>query len=276
MARAKQAAAQPQAGDTDVAELAKLLKPFRIDGGGFYALDPEPDYHPGFPADRLRVALNAPPDPADAEAVALALIGSFPGTRVSALAYAAGLSAIVTDDAIPPAVVRLVCRRVRAEERSLPVLADLRREMVQETNALHRFLKGIETYPTRYAEMEARDLAEAKKIAEEALRGGCVDLDPADIIEIRLYLAPEWLADRRRDPPRLRQEWAKHLIPAAKGQYGTDTAALAGQMIGNMAALWKRAVEQERYLNLDEALADDIERFCNLLGLTENGRWWAP
>jgi hypothetical protein len=272
MPRTKKAAVQPQAGESDVAELANLLKPFRTDGGGFYSLDPpEIDYEPDFPADRLRAALKAPPDPADAEAVAMALIGSFPGTRVSALAYATGLSAIVTDDAIPPAVVRLVCRRVRAKERALPVLADLRAEMVKEAEGLRRFLRAVESYADRYAAREERDLAEAKKIAEEALVGGCVDLDPADILEIRHYLAPGWLVNRHRNPPRLRREWQAHLIEATKGGHGTDTAALAAEMIKNIAAL-----EREGCLLPYEAFPDDTERFCNLLGLTENGRWWAP
>jgi len=176
---------------------AALRSHRRLDGR--YAA-PEP--HPGDKPDRhkplataLAAALREPPDPKHAVEAARHLIDCFPNARVGRDAYASGFGDIVGDEDIPPVVVRHVCRRVRAEAKTLPPLADLRERMLAELRARRDLLAGLESFPRRLAEAERRDIQEAQAIATAAARRGAT-LPPSDLVDAWRGITVGWLHQR--------------------------------------------------------------------------------
>jgi len=101
----------------------------------------------------------------------------------------------VTDGGIPPCVVRHVCRRVRAEAKSLPPLADLRERMLAEMRARRDLLAGLEVFPRQLAEAHKRDAAEAEHIAAAAARHGAT-LKSGDIVATWRAITEGWLHQR--------------------------------------------------------------------------------
>jgi len=154
----------------------------------------KPDHYKPL-ATELARALAEPPDPDHAAEAARHLIDCYPQCRVGREAYASGLADIISDDGIPPPVVRHVCRRVRAEAKSLPPLAELRERMLAELRARQGLLAGLESFPRKLAEAHKREAAEAERIAAAAARHGAT-LPPSDIVAAWHGIAYGWLHER--------------------------------------------------------------------------------
>lgn len=145
-----------------------------------------------------------PPDPSDAAAVGEALCGAFPNTRVNASAYGAGLAAIAEDDALTADIVRAVCRRIRAESRTLPPLADLREAMKKEKAARESLIYDLKSYETRYAAAVEKDRAAAAAIVAGAARTG-IALTIDDVFDAWHGLdscGRGWFCEREERPER--------------------------------------------------------------------------
>jgi hypothetical protein len=170
----------------------------RLPDGRYAAPEPAPHHKPDCHkplADALAAALAEPPDQSHAVEAALHLIETFPGCRVGRDAFALGLADIVADDAIPPAVVRHVCRRARAKARALPTLADLRDRMLAEMRARRDLLARLEFFPRRLAEARKRDAEEAARITTTAARHGAT-LEPSDLVAAWHGITEGWLHQR--------------------------------------------------------------------------------
>ena len=176
----------------------ELRRRLRLPDGRYAAPEPwpydKPDAYAAFAA-ALATALAEPPDPEHAAEAARHLIDCFPNCRVGKAAYASGLADIVTDENIAPAVVRYACRLVRASERTLPPLADLRDRMLAEMRARRDLLAALESFPRRLAEAHKRDAAEAERIAAAAARHGAT-LEPGDIVAAWHGMTEGWLHQR--------------------------------------------------------------------------------
>ena len=176
----------------------ELRRRLRLPDGRYAAPEPwpydKPDRHKPL-ADALAEALREPPDPEHAAEAARHLIDCFPNCRVGKAAYASGLADIVTDENIPPCVVRHACRRVRAEAKSLQTLADLRAQMLAEMRARRDLLAALESFPRRLTEAHKRDTEEAARIAAAAARHGAT-LAPSDIVDAWRAITVGWLHQR--------------------------------------------------------------------------------
>jgi hypothetical protein len=181
-------------------DLEGELRRRRLPNGHYAVSDLEPgpydkpDRHKPLAA-ALAAALAEPPDPDHAAEAARHLIETFPNCRVGKAAYAMGLADIVGDETIPPCVVRHVCRRVRAEARSLPPLVDLRERMIAELRAREVLLLGLESFPRKLAEARKRHAEEAERIAAAAARHGTT-LEPSDIVAAWQAIADRWIHKR--------------------------------------------------------------------------------
>jgi len=176
----------------------ELRRRLRLPNGRYAAPEPaprdKPDTYAAFAA-ALAAALAEPPDPDHAAEAALHLIECFPNCRVGRDAYASGLADIVTDENIPPCVVRHACRRVRAEAKTLPPIADLRDRMLAEMRARRDLLAALESFPRRLAEAHKRDAEEAARLATAAARHGAA-LEPGDIVDAWRAITEGWLYQR--------------------------------------------------------------------------------
>jgi hypothetical protein len=175
------------------------LRRLRLPNGSYAAPEPAPhhraDHHKPL-ADALAAALTEPPDQSHAAEAALHLIECYPGCRVGRAAYASGLADIVADDAIPPCVVRHVCRAIRAEAKTLPPLAEMRDRMLAELRARRDLLAGLESFSRRLAEARKRDMEEAARLAAAAARHGAT-LEPSDLVAAWYGIADGgWLHQR--------------------------------------------------------------------------------
>ena len=184
---------------TAALDLERALRDRRCANGEYIAPEPQPgdkpDRHKPLAA-ALAAALAEPPDPGHAAEAAMRLIECYPNCRVGKAAYSEGLADIVADDAIPPPVVRHVCRRVRSEARSLPPLAELRAQMLAEMRARQSLLYALQDFPRQLAEAERRDIQEAQAIAAAAARHG-VPMDPTGLVTFWRGAAVEgWLHQR--------------------------------------------------------------------------------
>jgi len=179
-------------------DLEGELRRLRLPDGCYDAPEPapydKPDRHKPL-ADALARALAEPPDPEHAREAARHLIDCFPNCRVGKAAYSEGLGDVVADDAIPPPVVRHVCRRVRATAKALPPLAEMRERMLAELRARQALLVGLEAFPRRLAEAHKRDAEEAARVATAAARRG-VTLEPGDLVAAWHGIAEGWLHQR--------------------------------------------------------------------------------
>ena len=183
---------------TAATDLERALRDRRCANGEYIAPEPAPGDKPDTYAPlaaALARALAEPPDPEHAREAARHLIDCFPNCRVGKAAYASGLADIVTDENIPPCVVRHACRRVRAEAKSLQTLADLRDRMLAELRARQALLVGLEAFPRRLAEAHKRDAEEAARVATAAARRG-VTLEPGDLVAAWHGIAEGWLYQR--------------------------------------------------------------------------------
>jgi len=179
-------------------DIEAALRSHRRPDGRYAA--PEP--HPGDKPDRhkplhaaLAAALREPPDPKHAAEAAQHLIEAFPNCRIGRAAYATGLADIVVDEGIPPCVVRHACRRVRAEAKSLPPLAELRTMMIAESRARLDLLIKVTFFSHQLADARERDMKEAERIAAAAARHG-VTLDPGDLVDAWRGITVGWLHQR--------------------------------------------------------------------------------
>lgn len=176
-----------------------------------------------------------PPDPSDAAAVGEALCGAFPNTRVNASAYGAGLAAIAEDDALTADIVRAVCRRIRAESRTLPPLADLREAMKKEKAARQHLIYDLETYETRYAAAVEKDRAAAAAIVAGAARTG-ITLSIQDVFDAWHGLdscGRGWFCEREERPERTVayvEDWVYLAI-----ERGTPQARQAAELLQAVA-----------------------------------------
>jgi len=179
-------------------DIEAALRSHRRPDGRYIAPEPAPHHKPDTfapLANALARALTEPPDPEHAREAALHLIDCFPNCRVGKAAYSEGLGDIVTHGGIPPCVVRHVCRRVRAEAKTLPPLADLRERMVGEMRERRNLLARLEVFPRQWAEARKRDAEEAARLAAAAARHGA-RLEPGDIVDAWRALAEGWLHER--------------------------------------------------------------------------------
>jgi DNA-binding transcriptional ArsR family regulator len=172
----------------------ELRRRRRLPNGHYVAPEPMP-YDKADDHAALAAALAEPPDPEHAAEAARHLIESFPNCRVGKAAYSEGLADIVADEGIPPCVVRYACRRVRAEAKSLPPLADLRERMFAEVCARGALLIGLDSFPRKLAEGHKHNAAEAERIAARAARHGAT-LPPSDIVPAWQAIADGWLHNR--------------------------------------------------------------------------------
>jgi len=183
---------------TAATDLEGELRRLRLPDGRFITPEPwpydKPDRHKPLAAALAR-ALAEPPDPEHAAEAARHLIDCFPGCRVGRDAYATGLGDIVGDEDVAPSVVRAVCRRVRAEAKSLPPLADLRERMLAEMRARRDLLAALESFPRRLAEAHKRDMEEAARLAAAAARHGAT-LAPSDLVDAWRAITVGWLHQR--------------------------------------------------------------------------------
>jgi len=179
-------------------DLEGELRRLRLPDGCYDAPEPapydKPDRHKPL-ADALARALAEPPDPEHAREAARHLIDCFPNCRVGKAAYSEGLGDVVADDAIPPPVVRHVCRRVRATAKALPPLAEMRERMLAELRARRDLLARLESFPRRLTEAHKRDAEEAARIAAAAARRGAT-LEPGDIVAAWRAITEGWLYQR--------------------------------------------------------------------------------
>jgi hypothetical protein len=180
-------------------DLEGELRRLRLPNGSYAAPEPAPHHKPDAYAafaDALAAALAEPPDPEHAAEAAQHLIECYPNCRVGKAAYASGLADIVADDAIPPPVVRHVCRRVRAEAKTLPPPAEMRERMLAELRARQGLLSALQDFPRRLAVARKRDAEEAERIAAAAARHGAT-LEPSDLVAAWHGIAEEgWLHQR--------------------------------------------------------------------------------
>jgi hypothetical protein len=179
-------------------DLEGELRRRRLPDGRYIAPEPTPYDKPDTHAPLARAlarALAEPPDPDHAAEAARHLIEAFPGCRVGKAAYSEGLADIVADEGIPPPVVRHVCRRARAEEKSLPPLAVLRTMMLAELRARQTLLCALQGFPRLLAEARKRDMEEAERIAAAAALHGA-RLPPRDIVDTWRGITEGWLHQR--------------------------------------------------------------------------------
>lgn len=249
-------------------ELAKGLAHRRSLKGGYWGVSPAPELPELAAADRellaaLRRWRKAEGDGAYTAAVARGLVGSFPNTRVDAEAYAAGLAAIAEDDRVSADIVRAVCRKVRAERRSLPPLADIREELLREVSERGALLAGLEDYRRQWLAEAQREAAEAGRIAEAAARAG-VQLTAEDVRDgWRGLSAVGWLHDRERTPPRTYLYLEDHAIAAVLA--GGPNATIAARLLARVAP-HERAREA--------ALVEARDRFARLPDDAPEWREW--
>jgi hypothetical protein len=183
---------------TAALDLEGELRRLRLPDGRFITPEPAPHHKPDRHkplAAALAEALAEPPDPEHAAEAARHLIDCFPGCRVGKAAYAEGLADVVADENIPPAVVRFVCRRARAEAKSLPPLAEMRDRMLAEQRARQSLLYTLQDFPRQLAEAERRDIQEAQAIAAAAARHGAT-LAPSDLVDAWSAITVGWLHQR--------------------------------------------------------------------------------
>ena len=225
-------------------ELAKGLARMRhLSRGGYSGVTPtfyEPELrgeHAALLAALLRWQATKG-DGAYAAAVARSLVGSFPGAWVDAESYASGLAAIVEDDRVSADIVRAVCRKVRAERRSLPPLADLREEMLSEVEHRSSLLARLKDYPANW-------------LAEE-VRHGFYGLS-----------AVGWLHEREKAPPRTVLYLEDNVVAAIL--QGGSRAAAAARLLALVAPH-----EQAR----EQALAEANARFADLPADAPEWREW--
>lgn len=236
--------------------------------GGYFGISPTPE-HPELRAEdaALLAALlrwrDAAADPAYAAAVARGLVGCFPAARVDAESYAAGLAAIAEDDRISADIVRAVCRRVRAEQRSLPPLADLRKEMLAEVNDRAALLSALAGYRAGWKAERQKEMAEADRVAGAAAAAG-VQLDAAAVVDGWYGLsACCWLHERCAAPARETLYFEDNVIAAV--MRGGPHAAEAARLLA-LVAPHERAREA--------ALAKARETFNGLPNDAPEWREW--
>lgn len=243
-------------------ELHDLLAKVRRLDGTFWPPLPTPAAPSLRPSDAaLLAALRrwraTPADAGYAAAVARQLVASYPIVRVGGDAFAAGFADIVADDRISPDIARHVARRVRATERSLPPLAELRDRMLAETRERERLLVALETYEDRWRDHDQLDHAEAARIAERAARHG-LHVEPADIVAAWHGLAENWLHDRDRDPPRTDSFVIDHALNALAA--GIPVAAAVAALLPRLAAYHRqRAANIAATRDLPEGSAEAAE-----------------
>lgn len=250
-------------------ELAKGLARMRcLSRGGYGEVTPT-FYEPELSGERAALlaallrwrATNG--DGAYAAAVARSLVGSFPGARVDAESYASGLAAIVEDDRVSADIVRAVCRKVRAERRSLPPLADLREEMVSEVEHRSLLLARLQNYRTNWLAERKRETAEATLIAEAAVRAG-VQLTAEEVRHGFYGLsAVDWLHEREKAPPRTVLYLEDNVVAAIL--QGGSRAATAARLLALVAPH-----EQAR----EQALAEAEARFAGMPADAPEWREW--
>jgi hypothetical protein len=252
-------ASTPEPAILQDADLRDGLARRRTPGGVYDAPEPTPD-RADLSADdaRLMAALRrwkaAPPDPLDAEAVGRALAGSFPGSRVDAAAYAAGLAALAEDDAVDPHVLRHVARRIRAECRSLPPIAEVRERAIAERRARERLLFALDGYGRAWAAAAARELQVAERIAARAADQGCaVAADDVVLMYRALASDEEWLHERNQSPPR-NDAWI--------AEWAIRELDRGGPVAARAAALVPAIAEAERARSI--ALAEARARLADL------------
>ena len=179
-------------------DLEGELRRRRLPNGRYATPEPAPHHKPDTYAPlaaALAAALAEPPDPKHAAEAAMHLVDCFPGCRVGKAAYATGLGDIVDEERIAPSIVRAICRRVRAETKALPPLADMRERMLAELRARRDLLANLEFFPRRLAEAHKRDMEEAKRLAAAAARHGAT-LEPGDLVSIWRGITEGWLHQR--------------------------------------------------------------------------------
>jgi hypothetical protein len=183
---------------TAALDLEGELRRLRLPDGSYAAPEPaprhKPDHHKPLAA-ALAEALREPPDQGHAVEAAQHLIECYPGCRVGRVAYASGFADIAVDEDVPPCVVRHVCRLVRASERTLPPLAEMRERMLAELRARRELLAGLESFPRRLAEARKRDAEEAARLAAAAARRGAT-LEPSDLADAWYAVTEGWLHQR--------------------------------------------------------------------------------
>jgi hypothetical protein len=250
-------------------ELAKGLARMRhLSRGGYSGVTPtfyEPELsgeHAALLAALLRWQATKG-DGAYAAAVARSLVGSFPGARVDAESYASGLAAIVEDDRVSADIVRAVCRKARAERRSLPPLADLREEMLSEVEHRSSLLARLKDSPANWLAERKRETAEATLIAEAAVRAG-VELTAEEVRHGFYGLsAVGWLHEREKAPPRTVLYLEDNVVAAIL--HGGSLAAAAARLLA-LVAPHEQAREQAR--------AEANARFADLPADAPEWREW--
>ena len=238
----------------------------RFDGRGFWRADPEPG-RPFLKAQdvRLRDALRrwreTPPDLADARAVGEALASVFPGSRVSVGGYGQGLAAIAEDDALTADIVRAVARRVRAESRTLPPLADLRDQMTAERDARARLLNDLDDYEAAYAAAVERDREAAVPIIAGAAKAGIV-LSIDDVIDAWAGMDSVgcWFHERERNPKRRNTDYLAEWIFAAI-ERATPQARQAAELVQAIAPYERDHMAAWDSRGLDDATQAEREAF---------------
>jgi hypothetical protein len=194
-----------------------------------------------------------PPDPSDTSAVAEALVGAFPNTRINAAAYGAGLAAIAEDEGLSPDIVRHVCRHIRATQRSLPPLADLREAMLKEKTARRHLIFNLESYENRYADAVKDERAAAAAIVTGAAEAG-IALTIDDVLDAWLGLdsCGCWFHERGGEPERT-VGWVENwvFIALERAMPQARQAAELVQIIAPYERDWQAAWEARGLDNCD-------------------------
>jgi len=270
-------------------ELADGLKRHRRFDGRYWTLSIAPFRSTLPPEDAaLLKALDrwaaTPTDPAYSADIAEALVGCFPGARVNSAAYAQGYGAICEDEQISPDIARAVCRLVRAKQRALPPLADLRAEALKERVARAHLRHDLATYAERHAAAAAKERAEAERIAAAAGQHG-IAIGAAEITNgWRAFDADGlWLTERSTRPERdayVINEWL--VLELERGgrhaRAAADLIRLVGPYEVQHAAAWEAAALhgadaattdafQAQWPAPRDKFAAEVGAFCVLLGL---------
>lgn len=225
----------------------------RLIGGKYWTsspvkMQPQLQDDPAALRDALRRWRATPTCPADAAAVARGLVGAFPNTRVDAASFAMGLAAVVEDErGLTPDIVRAVARKMRAEKRSLPPIADLRDAMLAEAKARRRLLDDLEDYEPEWQRKHKRERGEAERLAAAAARVG-VPITPDELIQgyDALAIGEYWLHDIDDDCPRSMAYAEDHIILQIKraGPHAAQAARLLA-LFGPYEAARQAALARE-------------------------------
>jgi len=147
-----------------------------------------------------------------------------------------GLAAIAEDDNTPPDALRFVARRVRAECRTLPPIAEVRERGIPEKRARQR----LEVALSRYSSEWARQRDASKRVAERIEARAAAAGHPLPVVAVlagfsRMAACGTWLHQRLRSAPRDRNHLAEHLIEEI--DRGGPLAARCAEMLAAEAAV---------------------------------------